>query len=394
MNRRSKPISNKIPKAKGSEPIWSLKTEVLAEVKQVPTKWIARAPNGKGFLPSGLSVIVGDPGSGKSTLIRAVLACLTTCRGAFQCDIGKALFLCWEDGEGSLILPHLISCGGDPWGIRLVRGIENDIGDEAQFLPANIGLVREHLEKNPDCRMVVVDVLASLTALGGGNSDRSEDIRGLLDPLHKLGMELDVAMVAIHHQNKRTSEGALTRVSGSVQVSGTARLVWAVGADPDDPDIRRVALVKGNIPGRCKNGFAFREVSVDRGQVVAFGQAYGVAISDETEDEVFQRLEIVEGLSPISANDLARGQSATGKESSARKAEDWLRGYLAEHGEESDQALKEAAKAAGVGRNALWDAKRVLKEAGHIRHDKRDGVWWTIGTAPEGKTFEDVFGGE
>lgn len=392
MSYSPQPISTVVPKSEGSEPIWTLKTERLSDVKPQPVNWVVRAPDQKGFIPSGLSIIVGDPGAGKSTMVRAVLACITTGEGAFPCAEGKVIYLCWEDDEASTVLPHLLACGGDPRGVELVRGISNDIGGESQFLPVHLGLVREYLEKNPDTRVIVVDVLASMTSLGQRNSDRGEDIRGLLDPLHKLGLELGVAIVVLHHQNKRTGEGALTRVSGSVQISGTARLVWTVGADPDDPNIRRVALVKGNVPGRSANGFAFREVPADRGQVTTHALECGVIIPPEMEDDVFRRLEIVEGLAPISANDLARGASKQGQESAAVKAEAWLREYLGEHGEASDQTLKASAKAAGIGKNALWEAKRSMKEAGHIRHAKRDGVWWTIGTAPEGQTFQDVFG--
>jgi len=392
MNVRHQLISSSVPKAEGSAPIWSLDTERLADVKPQPVNWVVRAPDGKGFLTSGLTLIVGDPGAGKSTLVRAIIACVTTGEGSFQSNIGKVLYLCWEDDEASLVLPLLLSCGGDPRAVDLVRGIRNDIGGESQFLPIHLGLVREHLERNLDCRMIVVDVLASLTTLGQRNSDRSEDIRSLLDPFHKLGLELGVAVVVLHHQNKRTTEGALNRVAGSVQISGTARLVWAVGADPDDPDIRRVALVKANTPGRCENGFAFREVPADRARVVAHAQSCGVILPEALEDDVFRRLEIVEGLDHITANDLARGASRQGKELSAVKAETWLRQYLAEHGEASDHALREAATTAGIGRDALNHAKKAMKEAGAIRMAKQGVDWWVIATAPLGKTFDDVFG--
>lgn len=74
------------------------------------------------------------------------------------------------------------------------------------------------------------------------------------------------------------------------------------------------------------------------------------------------------------------------------KAEVWLKRFLAQHGEASDKAIKEAAKVDGVGKNALWEAKGAMKGAGAIRSARRGGELWWIGTAPEGKTFEDVFG--
>jgi len=352
---------------------------------------VVRAPDGKGFLPSGLSIICGDPGAGKSTLVRAMLACLTTGNGAFQAEKGEVLFLCWEDDEASLVLPHLLSCGGDPRAAHMVRGVQSDIGQEAAFQPVNLGLVREHLEANPSIRMVVVDVLSTMTALGGRDSDKGEDIRGLLDPMHKLGLELGVSILVLHHQNKRTGEGALTRVSGSIQISGTARLVWVVAPDPDDSTIRRVALVKGNVPGRTEHGFGFKEEPVDRLEVTRHAANCGVDIPPELEEDVFRKVEIVDGLTPISANDLSKGASQQGKETAADKAEEWLRSFLAKHGEALDKAVSDAAKSEGIGRNALWDAKREMKEAGLLRTVKRGASWWLIATTPEGANFDDVF---
>jgi hypothetical protein len=317
---------------------------------------------------------------------------MTAGDGQFETDSGEALLVVWEDCESSLILPNLLAAGGDPQKVHLLRGVSSDIGTDDAWHPHQLGLIREFLEKHPDVRVIVVDVLASLSALGGRNSDRGEDVRVLLDPMHKLGQELGVGVVVLHHQNKRTGESALTRVSGSIQISGTSRLVWAVGVDPDDPDVRRVALVKGNIPGRCEHGFAFKEVATDRGQTEAWAKTCGVNLPPELEDDVFRRLEIVTGLSPITANDLAKGATQQGKELASAKAEAWLRTFLKEHGETADQTLKDAAKRDGIGERALWAAKVSMRNAGHLRSPKRGGATWHIPTVPDGQTFEDVFG--
>ena len=243
MNARIKAISNGVPKAEGSEPIWTLQTEPLSQVKPVPVQWVVRAPDGGGLLPSGLVIFVGDPGAGKSTITRQIISSVTTGAGDFEAEPGEVLILYWEDDEASDILPHVLACGGDPRRVHLTRGITSDIGDSQAFAPVHLGLVREHLEKNPNIKLVVIDVLASMTSSGGRDSHNGEDIRGILDPLHKLGQELGVAILLLHHQNKRVGESALTRIGGSVQIAGTARLVWLIASDPDQPEIRRLAEV-------------------------------------------------------------------------------------------------------------------------------------------------------
>lgn len=387
---RQEPIKNLVPVAKGSEPIWELKTDVLSRVKATPVKWVVRAPDGGGLLPAGLVVFVGDPGAGKSTVTRAVISAVTTGKGEFQTDLGEAMFLYWEDDEASDILPHVLACGGDPRKIHMVRGIASDIGAEKAFTPSHIGLVWECLEKHRGIRLVVIDVLASMTSAGRRDSHNGEDIRSILDPLHKLGQELGVSILLLHHLNKRTGEGALTRIGGSVQIAGTARMVWLIAADPDQPEIRRLAEVKGNLVGRSK-GFAFKETPVDRTRVEAWAADCGVELPQEIDPATFRRVQILEGLEPIHANDLARGAPKQGQESALIKAEAWLRAHLGEHGEVADQALKVAAKRDAIGKNALWAAKRSMKDQGHIRMAKRGSEWWLIATSPEGQNFEDVF---
>ncbi|MFM8932248.1 MAG: AAA family ATPase [Gemmataceae bacterium] len=356
-----------------------LKTQRLSQVDMSAPVWVVRCPKGDGLLPAGLSVLVGDPGAGKSTLIRALVANLSTGKGPFGAmEPAGTLFLTWEDDESSGILPHLVACGGNPGMVHMLRGVGDLNGDENPWVPTpgNLELVRAYLEAHSEVRLVVVDVLSSLLALGGVDSSGSEEVRRLLDPLHRMGQEMGVAVLLLHHQNKRVGERALVRVAGSIQVTGTARLVWLLAADPSDPGLRQLALVKCNLPGKSR-GFAFRETPVERAEVAGLAAKIGKPLPAHLPDNLFRRLEIVESES-VSAEDLLKGQ-VDPRHCNGFMADDWVLATLA--GNRGEMPVSEMARLArdeGVGDKALAAAKTRLKAEGKIRYQKRDGAWWIL----------------
>jgi len=367
--------NNKVsPHAHTRETDWQWETETLDKIRPVPVRWIVRTPDGKGFLPAGLAVISGDPGMGKSTLIRAVMAQITSGQGPFQVDgQGDVLIVVAEDDESSIVLPHILSCGGDPRRIHCLRTTQ--VGPKGTVRPEPEDLLRSWLDGHPETKLVVFDVLASWASSLGKDLNKAQDCRSILDPLNKIGQDRGMAMAVLHHLTKG-SGSALNKVSGSQQIAATARCVWIVGENPNDPDIRTVASTKGNIPGRSK-GFNYREELLEGAQVKERALSYGITFDGEFEPDTFKRLITVDG--PVgTADEIATGYAKTeepGKSTKGQECLSWLKEVMAEVGEILDKPLKERAEKAGYSGGTVFRAKGQAKEAGWLRVQKINGQW-------------------
>ncbi|MFN5329326.1 MAG: AAA family ATPase, partial [Planctomycetota bacterium] len=362
------------PHARTRETDWQWATETLDKIRPVPVRWIVRAPDGKGFLPAGLAVVSGDPGMGKSTLIRAVMAQITSGQGPFQVDgQGDVLIVVAEDDESSIVLPHILSCGGDPRRIHCLRTTQE--GPTGTVRPEPEDLLRSWLDGHPETKLVVFDVLASWASSLGKDLNKAQDCRSILDPLNKIGQDRGMAMAVLHHLTKG-SGSALNKVSGSQQIAATARCVWIVGENPNDPAIRTVAMTKANLPGRS-SGFNYREELLEPAQVKERALSYGITFDGEFEPDTFKRLIAVDG--PVStANEIAAGYAKTeepGKCTKGQECLSWLKELMAEVGEILDKPLMDQAGRAGYTGGTVKRAKKEARQAGWLRSGIINNEW-------------------
>ncbi|MFA4965514.1 MAG: AAA family ATPase [Thermoleophilia bacterium] len=225
----------------------------LVEATPIVWLWDGRIPRGK------LSVIAGDPGLGKSYLSLYMAAVLS--RGGEWPDGSIAprenvLIVSAEDDLADTIRPRLDRLGADVARIIAINGVRNDGAEVMRpfSLRLDVALLREAIE-DTGAAMVVIDPLNAF--LGGVDSHKAAEVRGVLAPLAHVAGETHASLLCVHHLNKGTSANALYRASGSLDFVAAARIVHGVAADPDLEGRRVFVPVKCNI-AEMPAGLGFR----------------------------------------------------------------------------------------------------------------------------------------
>lgn len=268
--------------------------------------WEGRIPKGK------LSVVAGDPGLGKSYLTLYMAAVLS--RGGEWPDGSRAarenvLIVSAEDDPADTIRPRLDKLGADPGHIWLIDGVKND-GPEIMrpfSLRMDLALLQEAIT-DTSAGMVIVDPLNAF--LGGIDSHKAAEVRGVLSPLAHVAGETRASLVCVHHLNKGTSANALYRASGSLDFVAAARIVHGVAPDPDIEGRRVFVPVKCNIAGMPagigfrvgEDGITFDKLPVTIDAAAAFtSRAVDHGERSEREQAAdFIRGELAGGAQPVS----------------------------------------------------------------------------------------------
>ncbi len=325
--------------------------------ERVSWLWPGRIPAGK------LTVIDGDPGDGKSTLSLDLAARVST--GSAMPDgtraaPGNVLILSAEDGVADTIRPRLDAAGADPERVAVLTEMVEDGTGRPVELPGDLRHVTEIVRQHA-IRLVIIDPLAAF--LAGVDAHVDQSVRRALHPISKLAEASGAAVVVIRHLNKAPGGKAMYRGGGSIGITGAARAVHLVAADPDDDTRRLLAAVKINV-ARKPETMAFRLVN----------------------DELHGCARIAwEGTSAHSADDLV----ATEEDRQSRTdAVAVLTEALANGARRSREITEELRERYGIAGRTL---ERARKKAGVTAH-KIGHEWW-LDLSKDAKTATSGHGG-
>lgn len=220
-----------------------------------------------GYIPFGkVTVLDGDPGLGKSTILIDLAARLSTGEelpnGKRHKPMGTILLM-GEDGAGDTIVPRLMNAGADLMRVAIRDTYTNDKEQEIPpSFPADLDKLKEDMIA-ADAGLVVIDPVMSYLD-PDINSNNDQQVRRALMPLAQLADESGCAIVLLRHLNKGTSSSALYRGGGSIGFVGVARSGLIVARDPDDPTTVVLASTKSNL-GPPPPSLTFRLVGCDNG---------------------------------------------------------------------------------------------------------------------------------
>jgi len=213
------------------------------KVKKVKWLWHNRLPRGK------FGIIGGDPGTCKSFLTLYILARLTQGKDWPDCvnpnTACKALILSAEDDIEDTIVPRLISAGAKRSNIQILTEVKGSSKDGWFNLQKHIQALESILKKTPSLKIIVIDPLNAY--LGGADSHKDSDIRGILGPLIKLASKYDVTVLSVMHLNKSQKNAPMYRFMGGIGFIAAARFSWLVERDRDNSKWLYFAPMKTNL---------------------------------------------------------------------------------------------------------------------------------------------------
>ena len=209
-----------------------LKLIQMSSVQSAEVRWLWYP-----YIPLGkLTIVQGDPGEGKTTLVLALIAALTRGEALPECNSAEppmtAIYQTAEDGLADTIKPRLETMGADCSRVFVI--------DESR---KELSMLDERLEiaiHETEARLVVLD---SVQAYLGSDVDmhRANEIRPILKRVASLAEQNNCAVILIGHMNKAQGLKASYRGLGSIDFRAAARSVLLVGRMKGDPSVRVMA---------------------------------------------------------------------------------------------------------------------------------------------------------
>lgn len=290
--------------------------------KEVKWLWYPYIPYGK------ITIIEGDPGEGKTTLVLKLAAALS--RGLpLPCDDNRErepihiIYQTAEDGIDDTIKPRLEKAGADCSMIRVIDETEKELS-----------MTDDRLEQaivETGARLVILD---PIQAYIGAKIDmhRANEIRPVLKHLGMIAEKYNCAIVLIGHMNKAAGSKSTYRGLGSIDIQATARSVLLVARLRDKSNIRIMAH--------------------DKSSLAPTGDSIGFEMTEDS------------GMICIGPYDITIDELLSGNEGRGKKkldiAENFIKEYFGSSKEIiSNDILQEAARR-GIKRNTLLSAKKKL----------------------------------
>ncbi|MFJ7422445.1 AAA family ATPase, partial [Streptomyces uncialis] len=173
-----------------------------------------------GLLAEGVSLLAGPPKVGKSWLslgLALTVAAGGQAFGSIPVQGGPVLYLALEDTPRRLQtrMGKLLEGQAAPAGLTLVT-------ECPPFPQGGAEAIAGWLDRNPDARLVVVDVFAKMRGQSPQGASAYDADYMAVGYAKRLADHYGVAVVLVHHVRKMASEDFLTEVSGTNGIAGAA----------------------------------------------------------------------------------------------------------------------------------------------------------------------------
>lgn len=310
-----------------------LKMIRMSEVQSQEIEWLWYP-----FIPYGkLTIIQGDPGDGKTTMVLNLAAKLSKGEALDEnmkvTEPVNVIYQTAEDGLADTVKPRLELAGAD-----CERIIVIDESDKS------LSMVDERLEEaivRTGARLLILDPIQAY--LGGGmDMNRANEARDMTKKLGALAEKTKCAIILIGHMNKASGNKAAYRGMGSIDFFAVARSVLLVGRVEGETNTRAVVQIKNNL--------------------AAFGHPKAFALSEEG----FQWI----GDYEITVDEVLGGIAP--KANKMELAKQMLRELAETHSAVLSNEIFDRADELGISKRTLENAKKELG----IRARKINNAWY------------------
>jgi hypothetical protein len=287
----------------------------LSEEPAKEVKWLWRP-----YIPYGaVTILEGDPGSGKSWLVMNITAAITNGRALpykRRSSPKGVIYLSAEDDSSTVIRPRL-----ELMGANLDRVFTIDMTKSSRLLD----IMNSAIEDVGKVGMVVIDPIQAFFPSMYGLSV----VRDTMFSLYTTASEKDIAVVCIRHFTK--GGRGMYRGLGSIDLAAAARSILVTGTTLAYPDIR--------VMGHLKSSYA--EVGNSLGYII---DKHGFKWTGEVD---------------VSAADLLSTSPTSEVRSALEEAKEFLLTML-EDGEALAKDVRREASELGISSGTLMRARRHL----------------------------------